>query len=105
MASVSKGKAQVSNVVKQLADLGAEGATEIKGNDFEGVLPKDLAPLITAESTCRLKVFKKLENKLLQVAPESVISSENQFLDAQGVFGIINFANSPYLTSFRGRDY
>lgn len=64
----AEGRAQVTGVVKRFADLGFKGATEISDKKWEGVLQADLASVLTGDAQCRLKVFEKLEAKLLSSA-------------------------------------
>lgn len=83
----AEGRAQVANVVKRFADLGFKGATEISDKKWEGVLQSDLASVLTIDSNCRLRVFEKLEAKLLSSAgaKRDASSAVCNFLSRDGI--------------------
>lgn len=61
-------RAELSNVLKKLADLGIQGAAEYQKSDYQGPLRKDLADLVRESTECRFAVFKELNDRLLPVA-------------------------------------
>ncbi|MBU2013753.1 MAG: hypothetical protein KJ595_16365 [Gammaproteobacteria bacterium] len=60
-----KAKAELSNVLKKVADLGIEGAGNIRGHESEGLLQADLAELVKNSSNCRLEVWRDLKDRLV----------------------------------------
>lgn len=63
--------AKLSGAVKKLADLGVSGAaTYTKGESVRALLEGDVLPAMKDTNSCRLKVFEKLEQKLLRPTPE-----------------------------------
>lgn len=58
-------KAQLSNALKQIADLGISGSADYNTSDYQGVLHHELASSIQKSDDCRLSVFDKLSDKLL----------------------------------------
>src|SRR5262245_62095367 len=50
-------KAQLSGLIRQLADLGITGAADFTTDQYEGVIQADLATAIQRNSECKLKVF------------------------------------------------
>src|SRR5262249_26278251 len=52
--------AQVSELLKKLADIGVSGTGAYTANSYVGVLQKDLPQLVEASSECKYKVFSKL---------------------------------------------
>jgi hypothetical protein len=65
LAVNGKINANVKGLVAKVADLGAGAAAEYKNSHTEGVLQKDLAPLISESLGCRERVFNRLVDKLL----------------------------------------
>lgn len=63
-------KAELSRVLKKVADLGVQGAARYKHTDYENVLQKDLTDVIRQATDCRKDVAKELTDKLVvPVAP------------------------------------
>jgi len=59
-------KAQLSGLIKQLADLGISGAADLNTDEYEGVLRADLAATVQHNADCKLRVFEKLETKMIK---------------------------------------
>lgn len=57
--------AELSKVLKSLADLGIKGAAKYQESDYQGVLREDLIDAINAQNDCKLAVFERLEAKLI----------------------------------------
>src|SRR5258708_24679542 len=60
-----KAKAELSNVVKKIADLGLEGGVKYQTSTYQGVLQKDLAALPKGSADCKVTVWSDLKDKLL----------------------------------------
>lgn len=58
-------KADVKGLISKVADLGIAGAAKYKTAESEGVLQKDLAPLLSKSADCKERVFDKLFDKLI----------------------------------------
>jgi hypothetical protein len=58
-------KAELSKLLKKIADAGLGGAVKYQSSEYEGVLQKDLASAIKSSQDCRISIFKELNNKLL----------------------------------------
>jgi hypothetical protein len=58
-------KAELSEVLKKIANLGIEGAAKYQTSDWQGVLQQDLAGQLNNSRNCKLEVFKDLKEKLL----------------------------------------
>ena len=59
-------KAGLSGLIKNMADLGFEGAIKYQSSDHQGVLQQDLASVINKNSDCRHDVSMLLINKLIK---------------------------------------
>jgi len=59
-------KAQLSGLIKQLADLGISRAADFNADEYEGVLRTDLAATVQHNAECKLRVFEKLESKMIK---------------------------------------
>jgi len=59
-------KAQLSGLIKQLADLGISGAADYSADQYEGVIRTDLAGTIQHNAECKLVVFEKLQEKMIK---------------------------------------
>jgi hypothetical protein len=59
-------KAQLSGLIKQLADLGISGAADFNSDQYEGVIRTDLATAIRNSAECKLNVFDKLQAKMIK---------------------------------------
>lgn len=63
--------AKLSGAVKKLADLGVSGAaTYTDSKSVRALLETDVLPAMKDTNSCRLKIFEKLEQKLLKPAPD-----------------------------------
>jgi hypothetical protein len=60
-----KAKAELSELVKRIANLGLEGAAKYQTSDWQGVLQQDLAAQLNDSRNCKREVFKDLQGKLL----------------------------------------
>jgi hypothetical protein len=58
-------KAELNTVIKQLVNLGVEGAAKYQSSEWQGVLQQDLAGQLSQSRDCKLRVFENLSNKLL----------------------------------------
>ena len=63
-------KAEVSKLLKQLAELKIEGAAKYQNAEYEGLLQKDLANSLKDSNTCKQKVFNDLNDKLIPKVPQ-----------------------------------
>jgi hypothetical protein len=59
-------KAQLTGLIKRLADLGISGAAEFTEDEYENVIQADLAATIQRNAECKLKVFDKLQEKMIK---------------------------------------
>ena len=85
LAVNGKIQANVKGLVAKVADLGAGAAAEYKNAHTEGVLQKDLAPLISQSVGCKERVFNTLVDRLLpgeKAAPQHLEKSKS---DAKGI--------------------
>lgn len=57
--------AELSKVLKSLADLGIKGAAKYQESEYQGPLREDLVEAIKVSQDCKLTVFKSLEAKLI----------------------------------------
>lgn len=62
-------KAELSEVLRKVANLGVEGAAKYQSAQYQGLLQKDLAVLLRDSSNCRLEVWRDLKDKLLPPIP------------------------------------
>ena len=62
-------KADLTNVLKKVADLGIEGAVQFNLAEYQGVLQRDLPKLLEDASKCRLEVWRDLKDRLLPTSP------------------------------------
>ena len=58
-------KAEVSKLIKQLADLKIEGAAKFGTSEYEGLLQKDLLPALQDSTKCKEKIFNDLKDRFL----------------------------------------
>lgn len=58
-------RAQLKGLAKYLADLGISGTGSINSDEYVGVLRSDLPSTLNSTRDCKLKVFDKLEQKLI----------------------------------------
>jgi hypothetical protein len=61
-------KAEVSGLVKKLADLGVIGTGETTSTNYEGVLQQQLADTLKDVRNCKLKTLEILKAQLLPAA-------------------------------------
>jgi len=93
-------KAELSNFLKKIADLGIEGSAKYTTREFQGVLQEDLVELLKDRSNCRLEVWKDLKDKLIPKPPDTaalVLSS----LDSKD--RLFTLDGHPLLTTKKGR--
>ena len=57
-------KASLNKVLKQVLDLGVEGAAKYEKAEYKGLLQKDLADIVQRSDNCRLEVWRDLKDKL-----------------------------------------
>src|SRR5437870_1314739 len=58
-------KAELSALLKKIANLGIEGAAKYQTLDWQGVLQQDLAEQLNNSRHCKVEVFRALNDKLL----------------------------------------
>ena len=58
-------KADLSNVVKKVVDLGIEGAAKYQTGEYNGLLQADLIKSLKDSKDCKLQVWSDLKEKLL----------------------------------------
>ena len=58
-------KAEVSRLIKQLADLGFSAAGKYNNKEWEGILQTELSAQLSEASNCRLTVYRDLRIRLL----------------------------------------
>lgn len=66
-------KAELSKVLKKVADLGVKGAAKYQASDYEGLLQKDLANVVKDSSNCKMEVWRDLKDRLI---PPAKLSEE-----------------------------
>jgi len=59
-------KAQLNGLIKQLADLGITGAIDYSADQYQEVIQSDLAATIQHNAECKLRVFDKLQEKMIK---------------------------------------
>ena len=59
-------KAQLSGLIKQLADLGISGAADYNADQYEGFVRSDLSGTFQRTAECKFKVFDKLQEKMIK---------------------------------------
>jgi hypothetical protein len=60
-----KAKAELSALLKKIANLGIEGAAKYQTLDWQGVLQHELAEQLNNSRHCKVEVFRALKDKLL----------------------------------------
>lgn len=60
-------KAELSGLLKKVADLSVEGVGKYDSDKYQGVLQKDLATTIKDAQNCKLEIWKDLKDKLVIV--------------------------------------
>jgi hypothetical protein len=58
-------KAQLQGLIAQVAGLGITGAGKYKNDAFKNILHEQLADALKTSSTCKLEVFKVLQEKMV----------------------------------------
>ncbi|QOZ33255.1 hypothetical protein XH92_17550 [Bradyrhizobium sp. CCBAU 53421] len=59
-------KAQLSGLIRQLAELGINGAADFNSDQYVGVIRTDLATAIKDNAQCKFNVFDKLQAKMIK---------------------------------------
>jgi hypothetical protein len=59
-------KAQLNGLIRQLADLGITGAIDYSADQYQEVIQSDLATTIQRNAECKLRVFDKLQEKMIK---------------------------------------
>ncbi|QQO35331.1 hypothetical protein JJC00_06510 [Bradyrhizobium diazoefficiens] len=59
-------KAQLSGLIRQLADLGISGDADFNSDKYEGFIRTDLATAIQNSAQCKFNVFDKLQAKMIK---------------------------------------
>ncbi|MGY4226391.1 hypothetical protein ACVMIH_003752 [Bradyrhizobium sp. USDA 4503] len=59
-------KAQLSGLIRQLADLGISGAADFNSDQYVNVIRTDLAVAIKDNAQCKFNVFDKLQAKMIK---------------------------------------
>jgi hypothetical protein len=72
-----KAKAELTGVIKQVTDIGIEGAGKYENTEWRNVLQQDLAKVLEDSRNCRLEVFRALVDRLL---PDSAVSANRPAL-------------------------
>jgi hypothetical protein len=62
-------KAELSALLKKIANLGLEGAAKYQTSEWQGVLQQDLAGQLNSSRNCKVEVFKDLKDRLLASVP------------------------------------
>jgi hypothetical protein len=71
-----KAKAELSELIKKIANLGIEGAAKYQTSEWQGVLQQDLTGQVNNSRNCKVEVFKDLKDRLLApVDKESKITT------------------------------
>lgn len=85
-----KGKAQLSEVVKRLADLGFDGSGKYSSTEYKNVLQSDLAKALKDNATCKEHVFELLNDKMVSgIAMEgNVVNGNNNVMSSGQTGGI-----------------
>jgi hypothetical protein len=72
-------KADLTGLLKKVADLGVTGAAKYKKVNYVGVLQTDIAKLLSKDADCKRKISDKLIDKLIPGKPvqQNIISKES----------------------------
>lgn len=72
-------KAELTGLLKKVADLGVTGAAKYKKVNYVGVLQTDIAKLLSKDADCKRKISDKLIDKLIPGKPvqQNIISKES----------------------------
>lgn len=71
-------KAELSGIVRKLADLGLEGAGKYQNLEYQGLLQKDLIEGLKSSVDCRLKIWNDLKSTLVTETPSAPSKSESK---------------------------
>ncbi len=73
-----KAKAELNGLLKRLANLGIEGASQYQSSEYQGVLQEQVAGQLDKSRDCNLKVFYALKDTLLSVDPNKPVPPSRQ---------------------------
>lgn len=96
-----KAKAQLSGVVKKLADLGIEGSAQYSSNEYKSVLQSDLAKALKDNAACKAHVFELLNEKMISGPSVGNIVHGNNNVVSTGQLGGIT-ANTVNIAPLNG---
>lgn len=74
-------KAELNNLLRQIANLGIQGSGEYKNETYQGVLRDELATAIRNSDDCRLSVFEQLNDRLLAPNTQRQSCKISQFFE------------------------
>jgi hypothetical protein len=75
-----EGKAEIEGLLRQLVDLGIEGAATFQEEQHRGVLPQNLASVLINNTACRSEIFLELQKKLIpNISASSDLNSSQLF--------------------------
>lgn len=58
-------KVELNKLIKNVVDVGIEGAAKYQESEWQGILQEDLADALKDERNCKLQVFNALKDKLI----------------------------------------
>lgn len=61
----TRANAELNELLRNLAAVGVEAAADYRSAEYEGVLQKDLAALLTKDAACKENVSSKLIERLM----------------------------------------
>ena len=67
-----KAKAEVSKLIKQLAEIKVEGAAKFGNAEYEGLLQRDLLPALQDSTKCKQKIYDDLKDRFLPKPSSSI---------------------------------
>jgi hypothetical protein len=94
-----KANADLKGLIARIADLGISGAGSYRSDKSEGVLQKDLAPLLAQGAKCKESISDKLIDKLIvnaQTPPSAALHTE----DKDGNKYVVNWQMDPACHNF-----
>ncbi len=62
-------KAELNRLLKNIADLGIDGAAKYQENQWSGILQKDIANIIMKRTDCKIKIWDDLKDKIILIDP------------------------------------
>lgn len=102
-------KAEVSRLIRQLADLKVDGAAKYQFSSYENVLQADLAKALSDSATCKQKIYQDLSEKLLprRARPPSaeVLKPTEIYMYAAGSFRKTGRQWTEYLANVPGTTF